>query len=436
DLFLETFDVRQVVLDIAGTVQPLVEKGGNALIVECEARIGFMYADKTRIRQTLFNLLSNASRFTERGTITLTVEEVDFRGVEGLRFNVRDTGIGIPEDTIDRLFEAFTQGDQTPSRRYGGTGLGLAISRHFCAMMGGTLTAQSVVGEGSMFTIVLPRHVVDESARPEDDLLLRAQEDGGEALKAATTVLVIDDDPTVHDLMRRFLAREGYAVHSALTGRDGVQLAKTLHPDVITLDVMMPTMDGWAVLTELKSDPAVAAIPVVMVTMVQDEPMGYALGADEFLVKPIRRARLLDTLSRYRVGSGGLVLVVDDDTDARAMLSRMVSQEGWSVEQAANGVEALARLRRRQPDVILLDLMMPEMDGFEVLEHLQEDPEWREIPVIIVTAMTLAPDDLERLRGHIDRVLQKGTFTKDELLEGVAAVLRRVSEDLQRSQTG
>jgi CheY-like chemotaxis protein len=230
-------------------------------------------------------------------------------------------------------------------------------------------------------------------------------------------VLVIDDEATVRDLMQRFLSKEGFRVVAAASGEEGVRWARELRPDAITLDVMMPGMDGWAVLSALKADPEVAGIPVIMLTIVDDRNLGYALGASDYLTKPIDRERLVTVLKQHRRDRP--VLVVDDDAEVRQLLRRMLESEGFAVVEAENGRVALERLRGEPPSLILLDLMMPEMDGFEFVAELRRDEGWRAIPVVVITARDLSRDDRERLNGHVEKILQKGTYDRDQLLAEV-----------------
>ncbi|MBI4776947.1 MAG: response regulator [Deltaproteobacteria bacterium] len=295
ELYLETFDVSDTLRDVVNTIQPLVDRNANTLVVRCPENVGSMHSDRTRLRQALFNLLGNACKFTHEGTISLNVARESLYGADWLVFSVGDTGIGMTSEQMDRLFQAFTQADASTSGKYGGTGLGLAISKRFCEMMGGDVTVESDHGRGTTFTIRLPASLdetgVAQAAETEYSL--------EPAPDTAKTVLVIDDDAVVRDLMKRFLSKEGFLVETAAGGKEGLLRAKERRPDAITLDVMMPGMDGWAVLTELKSDPDLARVPVIMLTIVDDKNMGYMLGASDYLAKPIDRHRLMDVLQKF-----------------------------------------------------------------------------------------------------------------------------------------
>jgi CheY-like chemotaxis protein/anti-sigma regulatory factor (Ser/Thr protein kinase) len=386
-------------------------------------------ADQTKTRQVLFNLMSNASKFTEKGKIRLEVRRQKMGQAEWLEFRVQDTGIGMNREQIDKLFRPFTQADASTTRKYGGTGLGLAISRHFCQMMGGNLDVESVPGQGSTFTLWLP--VRDhkavrgegEGATPREEAAPAVEFRPGrteEAGKAGTPrVLVIDDDPTVRELVEHTLKKEGYQVALAPEGEKGLQLARTWQPTAIILDVLMKEMDGWEVLTRLKNDPELAEIPVVMLTIVDDRNKGYLLGASDYLVKPIAPDRLAKVLRKYqREQSPGQVLVVDDDALTREMLGRILKKMGWSVEEAENGRVALERVHERAPELILLDLVMPEMDGFEFLRNLGQREQGRSIPVIVVTGQELSAADRLWLNGSVENILQKGS-DRGKLLQEV-----------------
>ena len=419
DLYLEDFSVRTLVDEAVSTVQPLVEKRANTLTVEVDEEVGTMHADQTRLRQNLINLLSNAAKFTDADRIWLRVRK--HTGAEGprLQFEVEDRGIGMSADQVGRIFDAFTQADLSTTRKYGGTGLGLAITKRFCELMGGTISVASEEGKGSTFTMLLPSNMDAEALNHEEEPEADAAE-----MADKDIVLVIDDDPAMRDLMRRFLQREGYGVAVALNGPQGLEKARELRPVAITLDVNMPEMDGWNVLQELKSDAALAQIPVVLLTMEEDRSRGYALGAADYLSKPVDRNRLKGLLQRYRLEtSAGPVLLVEDEAVTRLDLRVELEKSGWEVAEAANGREALEQIARRRPQLILLDLMMPEMDGFEFVEALYREEAWRSVPIVVLTALQLDAAEHERLRGYVSQVMQKGAYERGDLLNQVRDLL-------------
>ncbi len=413
-LYLEEFNVAAMVGEVASTIQPLVAKNGNELVINCPPEFGTMKADVTKIRQTLFNLLSNAAKFTEKGRITLTAAREVRDGREFVHFHVADSGIGMTPAQLGKLFQAFVQADASTTRKYGGTGLGLAISRKFCQMMGGDITVASEVGKGTTFTATVPARVVDgtETAAAPAAPAPVAAAPAAEIVPAAPNaplVLVVDDDPAVLDLLTRSLSKEGYAVRTSLSGQEALVLARELQPRLITLDVMMPSMDGWSVLAALKADPATRDIPVVMCSIVDDKPLGFSLGASDYLTKPLDRSRLAEVLTKHAPHDAErLALVVDDLPDNRAVLRHGLEREGWTVIEADNGRAGLDLFAERKPALILLDLMMPVMDGFEFLRELRYRDDGRGVPVVVVTAKELTAAERDILRASVENVVQKG----------------------------
>jgi CheY-like chemotaxis protein len=293
-------------------------------------------------------------------------------------------------------------------------------------MMGGGIDIQSEPNEGSTFTVKflasLDRPPSEAPERPSVAKFAAAPQNG------SNTVLVIDDDPAVHDLLEHSLTREGFSVITASRGDEGIDLARRVKPFAITLDVIMPNKDGWAVLKELKSDPGLAAIPVIMISIMDDKKLGFALGATEYLTKPVDHKRLIDLLHKYRPGDRqGHALVVEDDGETRELFARSLKKEGWSVGEAENGREALERVEEQRPDVILLDLMMPVMDGFQFVMELRKRKDIPFIPVVVVTAKDLTREDFSRIEGNVQKVLQKGAFARDELLREIRNIIKGIS---------
>jgi PAS domain S-box-containing protein len=408
ELELGDFSVERLVGEVATTVQPLVIKNSNHLKVDIAPDVGVMCADEMKLRQVLLNLLSNASKFTENGRIGFAASRVTDSSSDQIVFKVTDTGVGMDRDQLARVFESFAQADATISRKYGGTGLGLTISQSFCHVMGGEITVDSRPNQGSEFVVRIPARVARTAEQPAVETL-----DNGDA---GPTVLVIDDDPNVRDLMTKILQRDGYRVITAADADTGIAKAREHHPVAITLDVIMPDKDGWTALAEVKADPELSSIPVVMNTILDDERLGYALGASGFLIKPVDRNQLRAVLAGLKTNSKPSVLLVEDDSDARAIMSRALTGDGWDVTVAENGRIALERLAKRQPDVILLDLMMPKMDGFEVVEALREHASWSTIPIIVVTAKELTSADRERLNSSVREIVRKGNQDLDATL--------------------
>lgn len=422
ELYLEDFELSPMLEDVVATIQPLVEKNQNTLVTEFPEDLGKMHSDITKIRQCLFNLISNASKFTHAGKITLSVSQVNQQDAKWLIFKVTDTGIGMTAEQQSKLFQAFAQADASTTRKYGGTGLGLAITRRFCQMMGGDIVVTSEIGVGSTFTITLPTY----SINPQEETLmeLSRNEDSEIKVSSGKTILVIDDDVAIHDLIKHYLESRGLKVLATTDPEEGLKLAKAYKPNGIILDVIMPKLDGWTVLTRLKADPELAEIPVIMATILDDQSMGFTLGAADFLVKPIQRQQLENLLAKYQDRlSSKLILIVDDDANNRELIQRQLESAQWTVLQANNGTKAIELLQQHQPALILLDLMMPELDGFGVIEKLQQHEEWQKIPVVIITAKTLTHADRNRLNGYVDKVLQKGNYTRQTLLQELRALI-------------
>jgi signal transduction histidine kinase/DNA-binding response OmpR family regulator len=415
ELHIERFLVADLIRDVKSTIDPLAGKNENRLIVDVAADVGEMCADELKVRQSLFNLLSNASKFTQKGEVRLRVWRT--RGGklgDTLFFEVKDSGIGMSESQLGNLFDAFVQADSSISRKFGGTGLGLAITRRFCRMMGGDVSVTSESGKGSTFTIQLPAEVIDAPKAEREARTATSPE------TAATgpTVLVIDDDATARELMTRTLAREGFHVVCASSADEGIELARQMKPSVIALDIMMPRRDGWSALAELKSNPTLRETPVILTTIVDARARGFELGAVDYCTKPIDFDRLIATVHRHAdAGRPGGVLVVDNEEPVRSLIARQLRGTGVSVMEAANGVEALRQLDRATPALILLDLMMPEMDGFEFLRALRGRAEWATLPVVIITAKELMPEERAELESQTMALLEKGRYAAADLLE-------------------
>ena len=435
ELHLEVFGICDLITEVASTIEMQVAKNGNTLEITCAPDIGAMRADQGKVRQGLFNLVSNAAKFTHGGRIKVEAERQFMDGSDWIMFRVSDTGIGLSSEQIVRLFQSFTQADASTTRKFGGTGLGLALTRRFCQMMGGDVTVHSVPGEGSVFTIKLPatvsepigEPVVSIEDRPETSqvsLNPAVPNDAEPPPAIRTCVLVIDDDPLQLDLMQRYLRKEGFTVRGANGGEQGLRMARQLLPAAITLDVMMADMDGWSVLSALKGDPTLSDIPVIMLTMVDDPERGFTLGASDYATKPVNRRRLSQILKKYTcLRPPCPVLVIDDDASIRALTRAMLEREGRAVSEAGNGIEALKIMERERPSLILLDLMMPEMDGFAFAAEVRRHREWRSIPIVVLTAQDLTNEDRRRLNGHVETIVQKQGDSRESLLEQVRDLL-------------
>jgi signal transduction histidine kinase/CheY-like chemotaxis protein len=413
ELNLESVSIPPLVEEVIGTARPLAEQNKNRLSVQCPGDLPPIEADAMRVRQILLNLLSNACKFTKDGSIILRVVRVAHQGQDCIAVAVADSGIGMTPEQLGRLFEEFSQGDATTARQYGGTGLGLAITRRLCQMMGGDVSVTSEVGKGTTFTVRLPVAAAVVVARDQPS-------ETGTDVPSGNCVLVIDDDATARDLIADYLRQAGFVVITAAGGAEGLKRAKDHHPIAITLDVIMPDIDGWTVLAALRGDPQLADIPVVMATIVDERRQGMTLGAVGYLTKPIDGDKLVEIIRRYGAPSGPTqVLVVEDDAMQRERVRSLLEPPQWLVTEAENGRVALERLKDTVPDVIILDLMMPEMDGFQLVAALQQHPQWWRIPVVVVTALDLSAEDRARLNSGVETVLLKKAFKPSDLIDGL-----------------
>ena len=457
-LYIEYFDLYAVVQDAVATVKPVMEKNQNRFVCDCAKNIGYMRSDITKLRQVLLNLLANAAKFTQAGCTQLAVRKQQQDGCEWVVFEVTDSGIGMDDAQMASLFEAFAQADASTTRRFGGTGLGLAISRRFCRLLGGSIAVHSRPGQGSVFTVMLPAELGDAdvnlesgipvAVKPQDEppaaavsspaveVMIRADSIAaqapftqmpeavghrGERRGRQATVLVIDDDSTVHDLMTRMLSKEGFSILSAFNGLDGLGLAKSSCPDVVVLDVMMSGMDGWKVLEELKRDVTLASVPVIMLTMLDDDGAALERGAVLQLNKPINREKLLDeVIQRVRMPQQSRILLVDYDIDERTRVREALCGGGWLVDEADHGKAALVHMSKHQPALILLDLILPEMDGIEFLAELRKKAEWRAIPVVLLTSQGAIGGANS---GAIKGMLIKRENARERLLEVVGDIV-------------
>jgi signal transduction histidine kinase/DNA-binding response OmpR family regulator len=410
--------LETVVDECLRTVEPMVKSDRLRLVKAIDPGLPSLTTDEDKLKQILINLLSNAVKFTDAGTVTVAARPRD----GNIAISVTDTGIGIPPEALELIFEEFRQVDSSTTRKYGGTGLGLSISRHFARLLGGDITVTSTVGAGSTFTLAVP--LVYQRIHPPAvrDVPEPAAEERGNRPENGKVVLAIDDDPDVIYLLRENLAEAGYRVVGALNGAEGLHKARELRPFAITLDIMMPHKDGWEVLHELKADPATKNIPIIVVSIVDNKDLGYRLGAFDYLLKPFDRDAIAAALARISPREG-LVLVVDDDPHVVDLVRQLLEDDPYEIMAAADGQEALDAVARRRPDVILLDLLMPNMDGFAVIEHLQQDPQYRLIPIIVLTAKTLTAAEQATLEQSVVKVVQKMGLDRSAFIQELRGAL-------------
>lgn len=423
ELYVERLSLRQLLVEVESTVAPLIAKRGNRLTVTAEVEPDEIEIDKTKLRQNLFNLLSNAAKFTENGEIRLCVERFAGEDDDWLEFSVTDNGIGMTAEQQAKLFQAFVQVDSSTTRNYGGTGLGLTITQHFVRMMGGSIEVESEAGKGSTFRFRVPATSGTHPAR-EAPLPVEASQ----GLSSHGTILVIDDEARARKFVSDAVRGAGFDVIEAEGGEEGMAKMRRSRPDAIVLDVIMPGQDGWSVLREIKSDRSLCDIPVILATVVADREMGLAFGAADHLIKPIDPQQLVDTLNAVAGDGRHDVLVVDDDPATRELLRRVLTREGWRVREASDGRRGLEQLKASRPTIMVLDLMMPDMDGFALLEALQAREDLADLPVVVVTSKDLSRDELDWLGVHASEIVRKGGKGRADL---IAALKRhvRLSED-------
>ena len=420
EIVKEAVDLAELTEECMASVREILK--GKEVTLQADITVPQVWSDQLKLRQMLLNLLSNAAKFTDAGEIVVSASA---QGTS-LVLTVEDTGAGIPEDQLPFIFDKFRQVDGSSRRRVGGTGLGLAIVKEVAHLLGGAITATSTLGRGSKFTVVLPAAI--DTGAPVRAEVMEVLGAPVTATGEKFTVLVIDDDPMVQHLLRGQLESEHFRMLSAVDGIEGLTLAREARPAVIILDIHLPRLDGWAVLNELKSDPALSGIPVIMMSVEEERSRGFSFGACEYLVKPVEPDRLVQVVRRALIPAGGDVLVVDDDQHTREMVSRVLRRVGYTTIEARDGEEALLRARVLTPGLVILDLIMPGVDGFEVLRTLRN--EGRHMPVVVLTGKTLVPDEERMLRDGLARVVQKGGMALDSVVREAKQLLlaKRVLE--------
>jgi CheY-like chemotaxis protein/two-component sensor histidine kinase len=425
----ESFSVADMIEGVLTTVRPLAAQKQMALDVEVDPALTTLVADTGKVKQILYNLLSNAIKFTpDGGRAGLRA----LRDAQEARFAVWDTGIGIKPEDQTRIFEEFQQVETTMARQYEGTGLGLALAKKFVELHGGRIWLESEPWSGSTFTFTLPLS--------EPSALLGEASHELERVDRPV-VLIVEDDPKTRELLRFCLSREGFRVEEACDGQEALAKAQALQPALVTLDVLLPKKDGWEVLRELKENASTRDIPVMIVSIVDEPEQGFSLGASEYLLKPFDRDDLLNRLRSYSLATSSLstpakILIIDDDPLAVETLAGMLEPEGFNVKKAYGGQQGLAIALEERPDLLVVDLLMPDMSGFEVVQRLKEQPQTKEIPVFIVTVKDLTSDDKQRLNNMAAAVMRKGAFAREAFLQEVRKLIGLKAARDRRVQHG
>jgi signal transduction histidine kinase/CheY-like chemotaxis protein len=439
DVLAANFRISALVDLCFNTAQPLI-KPNVVLEKKVDENLNLIYSDQDKIRQIVLNLLSNAAKFTHAGKIVLSAKQDG----ENLRISISDTGIGISADALPRLFKEFQQADTSTTRLYGGTGLGLSISRNLARLLGGDLTVESELSKGSTFTLVIPIQYhskslpnADEATRISSDYKpvpaqvadLQLEPVSAKPGSAKKQILVIDDDPNAVYLLQENLNQQEFEIIGRLNGQDGLRAARAQHPDAILLDIVMPGTDGWQVLHDLKADATTADIPVVLLTIVDNKALGFQLGASAYLLKPLNAVEVRDALHRVtgpNIQSPRRVLVVDDDPNVADMLLQSLPESDFSLESALDGEAGLRAIEAQHPDIVLLDLIMPYLDGFEVIERLRENPQTHDLPIIVISARELTQVESDRLKQDVSAIMKKQGFDGEKLVDEINTVLNKL----------
>jgi signal transduction histidine kinase/DNA-binding response OmpR family regulator len=435
ELYNESFSLPALLEEVTETSRTLVEQNNNQLTLNIEDGIGFVNADITRTKQIVLNLISNAAKFCKDGEISITVKSKKKNEDELIEIYVKDAGIGMTQEQMDKLFHAFTQADASTTRKYGGTGLGLTIVQNLAKLMGGDVSVSSEMGKGTTFSVsFLNIEKIDSEENSVEDIeSLNKKTAEISKTDGKQTILVIDDDPTIRDLMTRHLEKNNFSVLKALDGAQGIKMAREYKPDAITLDILMPDLDGWSVLRTLKADKEVSHIPVIMASIIDEKKKGFSLGAADYLSKPVERTRLLESIGKLLGKKGdNVILVVEDNEDLRYTIKESLASANYTVLEANNGIKALEVLNdssNPRPDLILLDLMMPEMNGFEFIEVYRE--KFKDLaPVVVITGADLDDKDREFLSSETTRILEKSTMSDtgiaDELVKTIESISSKV----------
>ena len=419
------FEIRGLIQTVAKMISPLSKEKGLSLQVALSEDVpAVIFHDQNRIKQVLINLLSNAVKFTPSGEIRITVQSVktkEGKKPSAIEFSVADAGIGIRPEHIGDIFDEFRQIEGPLREKPVGTGLGLAISKKMVEMMGGSIRGESEYGKGSRFHFVLP---VKEMPAPKGAPGILPQE----LAPGMRLVLIIDDEYEAQKILKTYLKNEGYEVIQAYNFLEAMELARKYRPFAITLDMVMPGKDGWDILHALKHDPLTEAIPVICVSILDNREMGLSLGAVEYLVKPVDKDEFIRELRRLAKDRPICdILIIDDDPKAVALLSQYFQEvDDYRVRKAYGGKEGLAKVKEQGPDLIILDLMMPEVDGFEVISHLKKSEETKHIPIIIVSGKDLTREEVAYLNSKIEKIIRKGDFRKEQLLEDIINALEKI----------
>lgn len=423
DINISSFEMKNLVNSVKTTLEPYAKINRNKIQINLPKKSIVVSSDELKIRQILFNLLTNACKNSEESDINLTITRETVKKAQYIVFKVQDFGVGIPKNKMKEIFEPFNQGNLTDNSKLKGTGLGLTISKTYSELLGGYIHVKSKEGIGSTFTSYILQDYNQDKVKSEEYKIVETPQIVPFPQKGK--ILVIDDDINFLDLIDRRLTKEGYLVFTANNGQSGLNKANKIIPDIIILDIVMPDMDGWTVYKKLKKTPLISQIPVIIVTIGDYEKMAKDFGVVDFLAKPIKWNTLNVILSKYKIISKSKhILVIDDDSATRIILRKMLVKDGWRVDEAENGKVAFDRIKKEKPELILLDLLMPVMDGFKFLKVIKAEHSLIDIPIIVITSKDLTADDYSYLTANVDRVIQKGDYTRKEIINRIDIAIK------------
>ena len=423
DINISSFEMKNLVNSVKTTLEPYAKINRNNIQINLPKKSIVVSSDELKIRQILFNLLTNACKNSEESDINLTITRETVKKINYIAFKVQDFGVGIPKNKMKEIFEPFNQGNIIDNSKLKGTGLGLTISKTYSELLGGYIHVKSKEGLGSTFTSYILQDYYRKKGKSEEYKIVEIPQISPFPQKGK--ILIIDDDINFLDLIDRRLSKEGYLVFTANNGKSGLNKANKLVPDIIILDIVMPDMDGWTVYKKLKTTPLLSQIPVIIVTIGDYEKMAKDFGVVDFLTKPIKWKTLNVILSKYKIiGKSKHILVIDDDSATRIILRKMLVKDGWRVDEAENGKVALDRIKKEKPELILLDLLMPVMDGFKFLKVIKGKDSLIDIPIIVITSKDLTADDYSYLTANVDRVIQKGDYTRKEIINRIDVAVK------------
>ena len=423
DINISSFEMKNLVNSVKTTLEPYAKINRNNIQINLPKKSIVVSSDELKIRQILFNLLTNACKNSEESDINLTITRETVKKINYIAFKVQDFGVGIPKNKMKEIFEPFNQGNIIDNSKLKGTGLGLTISKTYSELLGGYIHVKSKEGLGSTFTSYILQDYYRKKGKSEEYKIVEIPQISPFPQKGK--ILIIDDDINFLDLIDRRLSKEGYLVFTANNGKSGLIKANKLVPDIIILDIVMPDMDGWTVYKKLKTTPLLSQIPVIIVTIGDYEKMAKDFGVVDFLTKPIKWKTLNVILSKYKIiGKSKHILVIDDDSATRIILRKMLVKDGWRVDEAENGKVALDRIKKEKPELILLDLLMPVMDGFKFLKVIKGKDSLIDIPIIVITSKDLTADDYSYLTANVDRVIQKGDYTRKEIINRIDVAVK------------